>query len=348
MAVARALVALGLVAHAHRSATRDLRGHSAHVGASALPRPPPWFRLMRPAPTPPSARGALYATFRLFSQAIREQCNGRPYLGREGRSAAWAQAAVSAIVGLRLSTPAPAATRSPVPREGAGTGPFHRWRLENEGRIHLVRRFSFQITRWFSAGVLVGSLLTGTAVAAGYDVAANCTLAPLRFLFSGQQVTPQVANGNPSGFICHGSSYVPLRFMAQALAQQVAWEGSTDTVSVAPLPTLGAAAVASGTAVTVTFSVHNFQLVAPGGLVVAGQGHIHVWLDGQDLQMVWTPTATFTKVAPGVHTVTAELVDSQHQPITPVVRASVAVTVPATGGTSPTGTSSTSTNPMWG
>lgn len=206
-----------------------------------------------------------------------------------------------------------------------------------------------RVTRWLAAGILVATMLAGTAVAASYDIAANCAVAPLHFLVSGTPMTPEVANGNPAGFICNGTSYVPLRFMAQSLNQQVAWEGSTDTVSVAPMPTLTAGAVASGTTVTVTFSVQNFQLVTPGGSVVAGQGHIHVWLDGQSLQMVWTPTATFTNVGPGTHTVTAELVDNQHEPVTPDVRTSVAVTVatPGTGGTA-SGASSTSATPMWG
>jgi len=203
----------------------------------------------------------------------------------------------------------------------------------------------WRVFPWVAAGVAAGIVLAGTAVAAGYDIAGNCTQAPLQFVFGGQPVTPQVAGGNPAGFICNGTSYVPLRFMAQSLGQQVAWEGSTDTVSVAPLPTLSATAAVSGTTLTVTFSVHNFQLVAPGGAVAAGQGHLHVWLDGQGLQMVWTPTATFTNVGPGAHTVTAELVDAQHEPITPGVRTSVAVTVAAAGGGAPP---SPGPKPTWG
>ena len=203
-----------------------------------------------------------------------------------------------------------------------------------------------RVAPWFVVGMLVGAGLAGTAVAAGYDVAANCTVAPLQFLFGGAAVTPQVADGNPAGFICNGTSYVPLRFMAQSLGQQVAWEGSTDTVSVSTLPTLTATAVASGTTVTVSFTVRNFQLAAPGGSVVAGRGHIHAWLDGQNLQMVWAPKATFTAVAPGTHTVTAELVDDQHQPITPAVQASATVTVTAPAGSG--STTGTYSSPTWG
>src|SRR5579875_2055360 len=78
------------------------------------------------------------------------------------------------------------------------------------------------------------------AVAAGYDVGANCTVAPLRFVFDGRPVAPRVANGNPAGFICAGTSYVPLRFVADALGKQVAWDGATYTVTLttpaAPAP----------------------------------------------------------------------------------------------------------------
>lgn len=198
---------------------------------------------------------------------------------------------------------------------------------------------------WIAAGLAAALGLGGAAVGAGYDLAANCTVAPLRFTFAGKPTAPAVANGNPGGFICNGTSYVPLRFVAQGLGQQVAWDGGTDTVSVAPLPSLAATASASAATVTVTLSPQGFQLVAPGGAVMAGQGQIQVWLDGQDEQTVSVTTATFTDVAPGTHTVTADLVDSQGDPVTPAVTAAVSVTVAAsTGGT----TSGSAPAPSWG
>ncbi|HVB11319.1 MAG TPA: stalk domain-containing protein [Bacillota bacterium] len=83
------------------------------------------------------------------------------------------------------------------------------------------------------AGVVVaGTALAAVASAAGYDVASNCVTAPLQFVFDGKATAVQVANGNPAGFICNGTAYVPIRFMAQSLGQQVAYDGSTDTITV--------------------------------------------------------------------------------------------------------------------
>ena len=82
------------------------------------------------------------------------------------------------------------------------------------------------------AGVVAGAALAGVAAAGGYDVAANCVVAPLNFVFNGQSVTPRVANGNPGGFICNGTSYVPLRFVAQSMGATVGYSGATHTITV--------------------------------------------------------------------------------------------------------------------
>ncbi len=99
------------------------------------------------------------------------------------------------------------------------------------------------------AGAVAGALLAGVAAASGYDLAANCVVAPLQFVFNGQSVTPQVANGNPAGFICNGTSYVPLRFVAQSMGATVGYNGTTDTITVASAS--APAATASTCALTV-------------------------------------------------------------------------------------------------
>ncbi len=63
VAVARALAALSLVAHAPGPTAHELRVDSAHLGPCAPPRRIPWCMPMRLRP----ARQALDATFRLFS-----------------------------------------------------------------------------------------------------------------------------------------------------------------------------------------------------------------------------------------------------------------------------------------
>lgn len=57
-------------------------------------------------------------------------------------------------------------------------------------------------------------------------------VAPLNFVFNGQSVMPQVANGNPGGFICNGTSYMPLRFVAQSMGATVGYTGATHTITV--------------------------------------------------------------------------------------------------------------------
>jgi len=96
--------------------------------------------------------------------------------------------------------------------------------------------------RWLGLGAaaLVACCAVSGPVAA-YDVGSSCAVAPLQFVFDGGSVAPQVANGNPAGFICNGTSYVPLRFVADALGKQVGWDGATDTVTVStPAPVVAA------------------------------------------------------------------------------------------------------------
>jgi predicted lipoprotein with Yx(FWY)xxD motif len=110
--------------------------------------------------------------------------------------------------------------------------------------------------------------------AAGYVVAASCTVAPLLFVFDGKSVAPQVANGNPAGFICNGTSYVPLRFVASALGRDVAWDGSTDTVTITtpatPSAATGASAMAPATPSPANYDVAANCTVAPLQFVFDG------------------------------------------------------------------------------
>ena len=85
---------------------------------------------------------------------------------------------------------------------------------------------------WLLVGILAGFLMSGAAVAAAYDVAANCAAVGLHFVFGGSEQAPPTASGNPAAFICDGTAYVPIRFVAQALGQTVGWEGTTNTITV--------------------------------------------------------------------------------------------------------------------
>jgi len=83
----------------------------------------------------------------------------------------------------------------------------------------------------------------------------------------------------------------------------------------------------------VSFWLTNFALVPPGGPAsVPNEGHVEVLLDGvlyQELT-VYEP-AHFSDLPDGVHNVTLRLVDSEHNPLTPDVAASVRFHVRAPG-----------------
>lgn len=107
-------------------------------------------------------------------------------------------------------------------------------------------------------GALVVTGSTGLALA-DYNVAANCTVAPqLHYVINGSDQTPPggtLPNGNPVGFICAGSTYVPLRWLAETLNQAVGWNGNTYTITVS-----GSGAAANG----VTFNVASVHSDASG------------------------------------------------------------------------------------
>jgi len=68
----------------------------------------------------------------------------------------------------------------------------------------------------------------------------NVALLPLRFIIAGIDRTPpdgMIDTGVsrvPAGFIFQGTTYVPLRFISDALDKDVIWEGATRTIFIGP------------------------------------------------------------------------------------------------------------------
>jgi len=111
----------------------------------------------------------------------------------------------------------------------------------------------------------------------------------------------------------------------------------------------------SAKSVTVTISVTNFNIVdKQGQAAVAGEGHVHYYLDVQPPTTpgqpavppsgsIWATVAatsyTFTNLALGQHTIYVELVNNDHTPLVPPVTASVQINAVDTtsGGTGGTG-----------
>ncbi len=110
-------------------------------------------------------------------------------------------------------------------------------------------------------------------------------------------------------------------------------------------PTGGASVI--GTSVTVNAQVTNFNIMDKQGQpIVAGEGHLHFYLDvdapttpgvpAVPTSGVWAhvsgTTYTFTNVAPGTHTISVQLVNNDHTPLIPLVIAKITIVVTATGG----------------
>ncbi len=88
-------------------------------------------------------------------------------------------------------------------------------------------------------------------------------------------------------------------------------------------------AASVGPDVDVSFAVFNFALVQPYGQKDApNEGHIHVLLDGAYDQLVASvETVHLSGLSAGSHTITLQLVNNDHTPISPAVSAAITVTV---------------------
>ncbi|MEN6517135.1 MAG: DUF4399 domain-containing protein [Methanospirillum sp.] len=137
--------------------------------------------------------------------------------------------------------------------------------------------------------------------------------------------------------------------MLVVMTAGVLLSGCTTTPSTAGTPTIAISSPQNGEAVpagnvTVTVRVTNFSIVDKQGQAsVAGQGHLHFYMDvtppsdpskpaiPTDPNAAWAhvsgTTYTFTNVTPGSHTISVQLVNNDHTPISPITTASVTVTV---------------------
>lgn len=77
--------------------------------------------------------------------------------------------------------------------------------------------------------------------------------------------------------------------------------------------------------VTVKVKVENFQLKPAGGDVKKGEGHLHYYLDLQELRSPKTEV-TFANVTAGSHTIRVELHNNDHSMLSPAVIRSVNIT----------------------
>lgn len=99
----------------------------------------------------------------------------------------------------------------------------------------------------------------------------------------------------------------------------------------ATAPTLEITEPADGTTVPagdlkVNSDVTDLKFTMPSNTNVPGEGHIHYTLDDRPFEMSITPDMVIKGVEPGEHTLEAELVQNNTQPLDPPVRAEITFT----------------------
>lgn len=87
----------------------------------------------------------------------------------------------------------------------------------------------------FATGIVSGLLavsLIGTAAATVGSKTAQIDYSDIKITLDGQSVNPQDASGNyVEPFAMDGTTYLPIRAVANALGLEVSWDGATKTVS---------------------------------------------------------------------------------------------------------------------
>lgn len=78
-------------------------------------------------------------------------------------------------------------------------------------------------------GIGIGAMLTGTAAFAADSTSIDVYFKNITFLFDGAQKQPAP---DQKAFIYDGTTYVPLRFVGEALNQEVDYNGDTETITV--------------------------------------------------------------------------------------------------------------------
>ncbi|MDP2234714.1 MAG: hypothetical protein Q8K89_13835 [Actinomycetota bacterium] len=85
-------------------------------------------------------------------------------------------------------------------------------------------------------------------------------------------------------------------------------------------------AVVSAGDVRMSVKTTGLAFVMPSNTNVTGEGHVHFTLDGEPFKMSVTPEYTYENVAPGEHTLEAELVQNDTEPFSPPVKQTVTFT----------------------
>jgi hypothetical protein len=115
-------------------------------------------------------------------------------------------------------------------------------------------------------------------------------------------------------------------------------DSATDDSAVPPSPTVTAAftpaVVAAGESSQLDVVIENFEVVDPTGSpmpeAAPGEGHYHLFLDGEYILAAWTPFVTIDTspdTALGKRVFRVALVDSEHNEIVPTVETEATLTI---------------------
>lgn len=95
-----------------------------------------------------------------------------------------------------------------------------------------------KLTQWISAGAAFCLLVT-PALAASGDVQATLNYRDIHISVNGTEVTPTDVNGkNTEPFVLDGTTYLPLRAVAEALGCDVQWDSAANTVVISTAASL--------------------------------------------------------------------------------------------------------------
>lgn len=82
--------------------------------------------------------------------------------------------------------------------------------------------------KYLSIGSILGAILfSGVGYAATTLTSINVAFMPLKYFFDGVE---KPGPSDQQGFIYNGTTYVPLRYMAETLNKKVGWEGKTSSI----------------------------------------------------------------------------------------------------------------------
>jgi hypothetical protein len=96
----------------------------------------------------------------------------------------------------------------------------------------------------------------------------------------------------------------------------------------------------AGAEVKLTLKAANFTIKAQGGANRAGEGHVHVYLDGtQSPTMFYSESSTLRVEKAGKHELVVELVNHDHSPVGPRQKVSFTTGAAADAGAGAGGSS---------